>query len=83
MRLVKVAALIAMLALAAPAVAAEGGGQEDGKLPSFKKADQDGNGSLNMQEAQKVGVSKKEFKEEDLDNDGKLTKYDYKYGVKL
>lgn len=83
MRLVKLAALLCMLACAAPVLAAEGNSQEGEKLPKFQKADKDGNGSLNLEEAKQVGVSKKEFQEEDLDNDGKLTKYDYKYGVKL
>ena len=69
------------LALTGPAVAAqdEGGGN---KLPGFKKVDQDGNGKLSLEEAKKVGIAKDKFQEEDLDNDGKLTKYDYKYGIK-
>lgn len=64
------------------------GSQEgtDGKakdsLPSFKEADENGNGKLSLEEAKAVGISKKTFEEEDLDGDGSLTKYDYKYGVK-
>ena len=65
-------------ALAAPE---EGdGGQKE--LPGFKEADKNGDQSLTFKEVKDLGVSKDKFKEEDLDNDGKLSKYDYKYGIK-
>lgn len=47
--------------------------------PSFKKADQDGSGKVSIQEAKKAGAPEKEAKQEDLDNDGKLTKDDWKF----
>lgn len=52
------------------------------ELPAFKKADANGDGHLTFSEAKKLGIKKKTFKAEDLDKDGKLSKYDYKYGVK-
>lgn len=53
-------------------------------MPSFKKANNDGNGKLTYKgvKDEKVKVPKKTFKEEDLDDNGKLAKYDHKYGVK-
>ena len=51
-------------------------------LPTFKEADGNGDGKLSLEEAKAVGISEKTFDEEDLDGDGSLTKYDYKYGVK-
>lgn len=70
-----------MLALSGAAAAASGSGEAD-QLPKFSAVDQDGNSKLSLEEAKAVGVEKETFKEEDLDDDGKLTKYDYKYGVK-
>jgi len=70
-----------MLALSAAAAAASGSSEES-QLPKFSAVDQDGNSKLSLEEAKAVGVGEETFKEEDLDDDGKLTKYDYKYGVK-
>ncbi len=47
--------------------------------PSYSKADQNGDGSVTIQEAEKIGVPKKEAKREDLDGDGKLTKIDWRF----
>lgn len=81
----RILSLIAVLTLGL-SVAAVAGPQEgsDGAegLPAFQKADGNGDGQLTWQEVKELNVSKKTFKEEDLDNDGKLSKYDYKYGVK-
>ena len=76
------AALALCLMASTPLAAQEDGSQKDGGLPSFKKADANGDGQLTFQEVKDLGIKKKTFKEEDLDNDGKLTKYDYKYGIK-
>lgn len=74
-----------LLALAAPVLGAQAGQkQEVSNLPAFKQADNNGDGSLTFKEIkdEKAKVPKKKFKAEDLDDDGKLSKYDYKYGLK-
>jgi Ca2+-binding EF-hand superfamily protein len=74
---------IALGFLAGSGVAAEQDqASQSQELPKFKKADKDGNGELTFEEVKELGIKKKTFKAEDLDNDGKLSKYDYKYGVK-
>lgn len=77
--------LVGLAVAATPAWAAQdNSGSNGGKeLPPFKKADKDGSGKMSLKEAKKLGIQKETFQKEDLDNDGKLTKYDYKYGVKL
>ena len=50
-----------------------------GERPAFDDADADGNGKISMQEATKAGVPESEAKREDIDNDGKLTKADWKF----
>lgn len=47
--------------------------------PSFSKADANGNGKVSIQEAVKAGVPKDQAKQADIDNDGKLTKTDWKF----
>ncbi len=47
--------------------------------PSYEEADQNGDGTVTVQEAKKVGVPEKEAKKEDLNGDGKLTKMDWKF----
>lgn len=47
--------------------------------PSYDKADQNGDGTVTVQEAKKVGVSVEEAKDEDLDDNGKLTKTDWRF----
>ncbi|MFB6259511.1 MAG: hypothetical protein ABEK42_02180 [Thiohalorhabdaceae bacterium] len=75
---------VLLLALAGPALGAQSEEQDFTNLPAFKKADNNGDGSLTYKEVndEKAKVPKKQFKEEDLDDDGKLSKYDYKYGLK-
>lgn len=77
-------ALVALiLGIAGSAAAQDDGNSEKGQdLPPFKEVDQDDSGKLSLEEAKKVGIGEEKFQEEDLDNDGKLTKYDYKYGIK-
>jgi len=76
---------LAMVFFATSALAgtqSHGSDQHHKDLPSFKKADNNDDGSLTYSEVKDLGVSKKAFKREDLNNDGKLSKYDYKYGLK-
>jgi Ca2+-binding EF-hand superfamily protein len=79
-------AWIAALGLALVAAPAIGAPDKDAgqtkELPVFKKADDNGDGQLTFKEVKDLGIAKKAFKQEDLDNDGKLSKYDYKYGIK-
>lgn len=83
MRGIRWVAMALILGIAGSAAAQEDGNGGDGQdLPPFKKVDQDESGKLSLEEAKKVGVGEDQFQEEDLDNDGKLTKYDYKYGIK-
>ena len=74
---------VALGCLAGSGVAApQGQADQNANLPKFKQADNDGNGELTFEEVKELGIKEKTFKAEDLDNDGKLSKYDYKYGVK-
>jgi hypothetical protein len=52
---------------------------ENGKRPAFGEVDTDGNGKISMEEAKQAGVPSSEAKREDIDNDGKLTKADWKF----
>ncbi|MCF8026082.1 MAG: hypothetical protein K9K82_11440 [Desulfobacteraceae bacterium] len=47
--------------------------------PSFDQADKNNNGKVSIQEAVKAGAEKDNAKLNDLDDDGKLTKKDWKY----
>lgn len=47
--------------------------------PSFKEADTNGDGKISIQEATKAGVAKEEAKNNDLDDNGKLTKNDWEF----
>lgn len=47
------------------------------KLPSFKKADRNGDGYVSIKEAEEAGVPKSIAKKEDINHDGKLTKVDW------
>lgn len=71
-----------MLGVSGAALATSSGSGESSEMPKFSAVDQNENGKLSFQEAKEVGVNKETFKKEDLDDDGKLTRYDYKYGVK-
>ena len=77
-----ITAVALALAAGSAAAAQQGKADADQDLPSFKKADKDGNGELTFEGVKDLGIKKKTFKAEDLDNDGKLSKYDYNYGVK-
>lgn len=71
----KTATLLASAALAAvPAMAV---GAEE--RPSFADVDANGDGKISVSEAVDAGVPKQEAKREDIDNDGKLTKADWKF----
>lgn len=78
----RVTAMVLCLMASTALAAQEEGSENGGSLPPFKKADANGDGQLTFEEVKDLGIKKKTFKEEDLDNDGKLSKYDYKYGVK-
>lgn len=62
------------LVLAAPlaAIAAS-------ERPDFDEADANGNGKIEVSEATQAGVPKSEAEREDIDNDGALTKADWKF----
>ena len=64
------------LMLALPLVAAAA---DDAERPGFKKVDSNGDGRISVEEATAAGVPEAEAKREDIDNDGKLTKADWKF----
>jgi Ca2+-binding EF-hand superfamily protein len=77
--------MAALLGLVLPASGGAAGESESyGELPAFQKADDNGDGSLTYAEIEdeEVEVPKEVFQAEDLDNDGELSKYDYKFGLK-
>ena len=47
--------------------------------PGFDDADSDGDGRITVEEATEAGVPKAEAEREDIDNDGELTKADWKF----
>lgn len=51
-------------------------------MPAFEEADANGDGWLSLEESENLGIGKQTFKAEDLDNDGKLNRYDYEFGLK-
>ena len=71
-------AVTAALLLAAAPLSAE----DRGQLPNWKEVDKTEEGTLTWEKAQDLGIDKQTFQEEDLDDDGELTQYDYKYGVR-
>ncbi|HKJ70222.1 MAG TPA: EF-hand domain-containing protein [Gammaproteobacteria bacterium] len=73
---------VTLCLFAGAALAAQQPDSDSAKLPDFKKADKNGDGHLTYSEVKDLGVKKKKFKQEDLNDDGKLSKYDYKYGIK-
>ena len=73
-RIASVLAGAALIALPLTAMAAGSGDR-----PAFDQVDADGNGKISMEEASKAGVPQAEAKREDIDNDGKLTKADWKF----
>jgi hypothetical protein len=64
------------LLVALPVVAAAAG---DDARPGFGKADANGDGKISVEEAKSAGVPAAEAKREDIDNDGQLTKADWKF----
>ena len=73
-RIASVLAGAALIALPLTAMAAG-----SGERPAFDEADADGNGKISMKEASEAGVPQSEAKREDIDNDGALTKADWKF----
>lgn len=67
-----------LLGSAGPAMAAEDGSA----LPPFEKADQNHDNRLSKSEAEAVGVPMEKFKKEDLNGDGEISMYGYKYGIR-
>ncbi len=66
--------LIGALTIALPLVATAA--QE---RPPFEQADANGDGTITVEEATDAGVPEAEAKREDIDNDGELTKADWKF----
>ncbi len=83
MRMARWLTLAVMMAFATLATGAtESGGGEKSDLPGFKEADKNDDGKLTFDEIKGFGIAKEKFQQEDLDNDGELSEYDYKYGIK-
>lgn len=64
----------ALLALPLAAFAESGG-----ERPSFGEVDKNGDGKISVEEAKQAGVPESEVKREDIDDDGKLSKADWKF----
>lgn len=62
--------------VALPLVAVTANAEE---RPSFDEVDQDGDGMISVEEAKQAGVPESEVKREDIDDDGKLSKADWKF----
>lgn len=75
MSMSRIARTLMMLVLATPLAAVAASSDK----PDFKEADADGNGKVTVSEAAKAGVPKDEAKREDIDDDGKLTRADWKF----
>lgn len=73
--------LVASLLVALPLVASAGGQQASGESerPAFSEADANGDGAVTISEATDAGAPKSEAEQEDLDNDGELSKADWKF----
>ena len=70
------AAVLAAVLFSFPSIASAAEGKD---RPGFDNADSDGDGRISVQEATEAGVPEAEAKREDIDNDGKLTKADWKF----
>lgn len=68
--------VLGLAVLLAPLAATAADGEQ---RPGFEQADANGDGAISMKEAQQAGVPQSEAKREDIDNDGKLTKADWKF----
>ncbi|MFW5970054.1 MAG: hypothetical protein ACOCP9_05400 [Halofilum sp. (in: g-proteobacteria)] len=71
------AAMLAAALLAFPLVGAAA--DDDDDRPEFDDADSNGDGRITVEEATEAGVPKAEAKREDIDDDGELTKADWKF----
>ncbi len=69
-------AVLAAALVSFPLIGSAAEGQE---RPGFKEADSNGDGRITVEEATGVGVPEAEAKREDIDNDGELTKADWKF----
>jgi len=65
-------AMAAGLAITGPALAAE-------EKPSFETADANGDGKISLEEAKAQGYDKYQFIAQDVNQDGMLTKQDWRY----
>lgn len=72
------ASLLLVVGLAPAATAAE----DASALPPFKKADKNQDDRLSEAEAKAAGVPMDKFKKEDLNGDGEISMYGYKYGIR-
>lgn len=79
------AMIVAMLAFS-PAVAGDDESKEledsASSLPPFEKVDKNDDGKLSWEEAKEAGIDKKEFAEQDYNDDNRITKLAYEYGIK-
>lgn len=69
----------AVLAAALVSFPLIGSTAEGEKRPDFKDVDTDGDRRITLEEAISLGVPEAEAKREDIDNDGKLTRADWKF----
>ena len=67
----KTGAVVAVLFLSATAYAEE--------KPAFSEVDENGDGKVGVEQAVEAGIPEAEANKEDIDNDGKLSKKDWKY----
>lgn len=68
--------LLGTALVALPLVAVAQGG---GERPSFDEVDANGDGAVSLEEAKQAGVPESEVKREDIDDDGQLSKADWKF----
>lgn len=76
MKKTSTAAVLAAALFSFPLVASAAEGED---RPGFDDADSDGDGRITVEEATEAGVPEAEAKREDIDNDGELTKADWKF----
>jgi hypothetical protein len=69
------AAWFAAVLVSLPLIASADGTER----PGFKEADSNGDGRISVEEATELGVPQAEAKREDIDNDGQLTRADWKF----
>lgn len=76
--------LAALFSVTAMAATHSGNSQSSApaNLPSFSKADANGNHILTWKEAKAAGIPKKLFKSEDFDHNNKITKTMYDVGLR-